>query len=291
MITWPEALYKDLARRRCVIYLGSGVSKNSQNEQGEHPKTWKEFLLFLADCKEMSKEQKSLLCSKIECGDYLLVCELAHDFLGEERYNNILRQEFQQKRFEHSDIHESIQQLDSRLVVSANFDQIYENYARQVTKGAVTVKNYYDDDLASYIRNSDDLILKLHGTIDTPNKMVFTQSQYAEARNHNPGFYQILSALITTHTFLFLGAGLNDPDIRLLLENYAFQYQWSRKHFFVIPNDQLSKSEMKVFERSLNLEFILYNSENNHQELKDSLKELNALVDAYREELSKTQQW
>ena len=29
MISWPEELVTDIARRKCVLYLGSGVSANS----------------------------------------------------------------------------------------------------------------------------------------------------------------------------------------------------------------------------------------------------------------------
>lgn len=37
---WPEKLVEDIARRRCVLFLGSGVSANSTNVAGERPKSW-----------------------------------------------------------------------------------------------------------------------------------------------------------------------------------------------------------------------------------------------------------
>ena len=39
-ISWPNSLVNDIARRRCVIFLGSGISRNSVNEAGIRPKTW-----------------------------------------------------------------------------------------------------------------------------------------------------------------------------------------------------------------------------------------------------------
>lgn len=30
MINWPEALVEAIARRRCVLFLGSGISANSK---------------------------------------------------------------------------------------------------------------------------------------------------------------------------------------------------------------------------------------------------------------------
>lgn len=291
MINWPISLIKDIARRRSAIYLGSGVSRNSSNSKGDHPKTWKLFLQHASDAGGFSKDDKDLIDRKIAEGDYLLVCELIRELMGLDNYCRLLREEFQLKQFVHASIHEAVQKLDSRLVVSANFDQIYENYAKSITHGAVSVKNYYDKDLASYIRDSEDMVLKIHGSIDNPHDMIFTQSEYAEVRSKYPEFYQIFNALLITRTFLFLGSGLSDPDIRLLLENYSFQYRWSRKHFFVIPKDQLSNIEISIYSKILNLEFLLYDPVNNHQELTDSLWDLVAQVEAFRDKLSKTQEW
>ena len=44
MINWPQVLVDDIARRKCVIFLGAGVSKNSRNHEGRIPKNWLEFL-------------------------------------------------------------------------------------------------------------------------------------------------------------------------------------------------------------------------------------------------------
>lgn len=49
MINWPDRLVEDLAKKRCVIFLGSGVSANSKNDEGQHPPTWANFLTEGAD--------------------------------------------------------------------------------------------------------------------------------------------------------------------------------------------------------------------------------------------------
>lgn len=43
MIDWPEALVEAIARRRCVLFLGSGISANSKNSSGKQPATGKSF--------------------------------------------------------------------------------------------------------------------------------------------------------------------------------------------------------------------------------------------------------
>lgn len=291
MILWPDILIEDIAKRQCIIYLGSGVSHNSINDAGEHPMTWKAFLEYGAEQHELSKQQKMDIKKNIKKEDYLLSCELLRTFLGEQNFYDLLGKCFREPRFKYAEIHQHIFSLDTKIVVTPNFDQIYEGYAMRESNNSVTIKNYYDNDLANFIRRPQRLILKLHGNINTPSRMIFTQSDYAKARTQNADFYQLLNALISTQTFLFLGAGLNDPDIRLLLENYAFQYQFSRCHYFVIPKNQLSEAEIQIHEKSLKVKFITYSAKDNHRELTESLVRLYSLVDSKRTEIASTLGW
>lgn len=291
MINWPSSLIKDIARRNCVLYLGSGVSHNSQNANGEHPMTWVEFLNNSTNNTDLSNKQKKEISNKIKVSDYLMACELYRRYVGREAFNEIVKDAYQKPKYKEADIHQQIFKLDSRIVVTPNFDRIYDTYASSESKSTIVTKHYYDTDIANFIRDSDRIILKIHGCISKPDRMIFSQVDYAKARNKYSGFYQILNALIITQTFVFLGAGLNDPDIRLLLENYSFQYEWSRKHFFVIPNKQLTDTERKIYEESLNISFILYDSSNNHKELTDSLRDLVEKVEISRLEIAESQDW
>lgn len=291
MMNWGDSIIMDIARRQCVLYLGSGVSHNSSNASGDHPMTWRAFLLTGAEKDELTTKQKLEIKKKVNNGDYLMACELLKRYLGDESFNDYLDTSFRTPRFTEAEIHKEIFKLDSRIVITPNFDNIYETYASNATHGAISSKNYYDNDIASSIRKRDPFILKLHGSISTPDQMIFTQVDYAKARNQYSSFYQLLNALLLTQTFLFMGAGLNDPDIKLLLENYAFQYKTSRKHYFLIPKNQLSPKEREIYEESLNIKFILYNPVDNHKELTDSLHELNTLVEAKRQVLAREQSW
>ena len=41
---WPDDLILELARKRCVLFLGSGISANATDIDGNHPPTWRKFL-------------------------------------------------------------------------------------------------------------------------------------------------------------------------------------------------------------------------------------------------------
>mgnify|MGYP004445315317 CR=1 FL=1 len=126
------------------------------------------------------------------------------------------------------------------------FDKIYETNAVSKSRGTIAVKNYYDTDLADFIRNDQFIIIKNHGTIDVKDRIIFTQSDYAKTRIQNSDFYKIMEALILTHSFVFFGAGVNDPDIRLLFENYSCSYNLSRNHYFTIPEGELTHKQLEI---------------------------------------------
>lgn len=88
-----------------------------------------------------------------------------------------------------------------------------------------------------------------------------------------------------------MGAGLNDPDISLLLEDYNFKYGFARKHFFVIPNSELTKDERDIYETSMGLQFLEYDPRNNHSYLLESIKDLNQKVEEKRREISLSTNW
>lgn len=46
MIDWPKELITEIARRRCVLFFGAGISMNSVSMDGKlRPPSWGEFLL------------------------------------------------------------------------------------------------------------------------------------------------------------------------------------------------------------------------------------------------------
>jgi hypothetical protein len=166
VIDWPPDLVEDIAARRCVLFLGAGVSKNAKNQRGERPKDWFEYLNLLATKIADSSQRKEVeVC--IEESDLLTACELAQQFLRPDHFKRILLEEFSDKRFEPADIHDDIISIDSRFVLTTNFDKLYENRANQIQQNTVLVKNYYDTDVADVFRRSQRVVLKVHGTIDS----------------------------------------------------------------------------------------------------------------------------
>lgn len=286
---WPEELIMELARKRCVLFLGSGISANATDNDGHHPPTWHRFLE--TGLSRVQEPERHIIEKCLNSYDYLMACELLRKKLGGEQFDNLLKEQFRGIGFSAAPIHKHIFSLDSRITITPNFDKIYDNYAQTTSRNTIVLKHYYDNDIIKYLRGRDSLIIKNHGTIDTTDKIIFTQSDYAKARIENSDFYKIMEALILTHTFVFLGAGLNDPDIKLLFENYATTFHLSKNHYFVIPNNIYSDIELQVYKETMHLDFIKYDPKDNHQELTNGLENLVQQVSIKREEVRDNMWW
>jgi hypothetical protein len=286
MIKWPKEVVSDISRRRCVLFLGSGISMNSVNADGRRPKTWHAFLK--STLEEINP--KSHINKLLNETDYLTACEVIKRELGKEEFTRIVREEFL-TAYKPAEIHKRIFALDSRIVATPNFDKIYETYANSEANGSIVVKQHYDSDVISSIRGSGRIILKVHGTIDSPNNLIFTRAEYAEARTKYATFYEVLEALALTHTFVFLGCGVNDPDIKLLLEDTLFKHNSSRSHVMLLPKKALHDSVIAVIQDTMNLNIIQYSNKDNHKELLESINNLVQLVEAERDELKINMNW
>lgn len=293
MINWPEKLITAVARRRCVLFLGAGVSANATNKDGDRPPTWKTFLeKILADNAARLASDTAELQDLINNSEYLIACEIIVDKLGESVFGDLTASAFRRPGYKPSDIHKAIFGLDSRIVISPNVDKIYEDYASSESASTVVVKSYSDRDLAKYIRSEDYLIIRAHGSVDETAKMIFTHGQYSNARIEYSSFYRLLDALILTHTFLFIGCGINDPDIQLVLENANFSYKECPPHYFLTAENAFNPGRQRIICKNRNLEMLTYeNPDGSHANLLTELNALKDLVEKKRGELSGNYSW
>lgn len=289
MITWPQPLIEEIARRRSVIFLGAGVSLQCLNAAGHKPKDWQGLLSAAVGVMPGPTARKKEVRALIKAGDYLTACDVIRERMGHTLFYDFVKRELLTPNFQPAPIHDTIIQLGSRILATPNFDKLLENKAGALPGPPVLTKNYYDADVAALAKGPTSVILKVHGTIDSPHKMIFTRADYTRARNEHWAFYAVLEALFITHTFLFLGCGLNDPDIKLLLEDHAFIHKWAEPHYFVMRKGTVAPSIIPAIERNLNIKILQYSG--NYSDLKPNLDALQVAVTAARAQMQLTASW
>lgn len=290
MINWPDSLVRDIALRKCVLVLGAGISMNSVNGAGVRPKSWMDFLNH-AISQVPENNYKTSIKKLVKNGDYLTACEIIKKQMGRPNFVDLVQNEFHAPGFIPSLIHQTIFNLDAKIVITPNFDNIYDRFALQETHGTIIIKKYYEPDVAETIRLNKRLIIKNHGSIEDPNNLIFSRRDYSEARTKHKAFYEILDSLSITNTFLFLGCGTNDPDIRLLLEDYQNRFQYSREHYFVLPKKSNPLGVNQILQETMNIKILEYDKKDHHIEFIESLEDLVTRVELQREEIAKNQNW
>lgn len=288
MIQWNEEIISAISRRRSVIMIGSGVSRNSTNHIGRRPATWVDFL----NDASQRIPNPDIVISLIQQKDYLTACEIIKRKIGDDEFIKLVQQEFQRPGYEAADIHKHIYDLDSSIVASPNFDLIYDTYATNASHGTLIKKDHTSNDLLSYVSGGDTrLLLKTHGTADAAHQLIFTRKDYAEARTKYRLFYDLLKALVLTHTFIFIGCGVDDPDIKILFEDVQYAYGMMPFHYMTLPSGEVDPEILNVASTSMKLKFLEYSPQNGHEELTSSIEELVALVEERREQLAREQTW
>lgn len=282
IVKWPQELIDEISDRRVVLFFGSGVSANSLSaDKKRRPPTWRSFLLTAS--ARVPRRLKASVQGLMEQNNLLLACDVIREAVGRDVFKRLLRDCFHDPGYGHSDVHGHLLRIDAKVSITPNFDTIYDTYLSAATSNTVLVKNYYDEDIADALRSKYSTVIKLHGTITAPDKLIFTLSDYAQARSSANQVYDLVRALLCTHTFLFIGCGLDDPDIKLLLEDYRYKHASGGKHYFLCPKGYLHPEVLAVIGRTLNLDFVGYeNSAGDYSNFGESLKILVEQVELAR---------
>jgi len=253
MILWPISLVREIAARRCVFFLGAGVSASALDRTGNSPKTWGEFITE-ASALIQNRREKTEVEKLIKSKQYLLALQGVRDRVNQADYRDLLDKHFNNQNYQPSQLHECIYELDSRIVITTNFDRIYEKYClKTANTEAYKIINYYSCDLVDEIRSDARLIIKAHGSIDDISKMIFTRSEYHQVKQSHSQFYEIIKAIFLTHTVVFIGCSLADPDVLLLLEDVKITGSSERPHYAIIKKNSMSTLELSDWRKTYNI--------------------------------------
>lgn len=287
MTNWPESLVIELAARRCIIFLGSGTSLSATKRTAggdQNPPNWKGFLEILRDGHNRGTQGDLDIANALLAGEKYLDCAevLRTTCIHDADYSRLLARTFEGYR--PTAIHSHIEKIDQKIVVSTNYDSLYEDQCRQ-GDGAdgYVVLNYYDEGLLARMRSPKRLVIKAHGSVNRPEATVLTRSDYFAAREKYQGFYKVLESLFLTHTLLFIGYSLSDPDIQLLLENTSITAQSAHPHYALMAQG-IHPAIRAAFLNTYNVEILEFDPANNYVDFGASLEALAGLVLEQREE-------
>ena len=195
MTDWSDNIIKSVARRRAILVLGAGTSFHSTPLPGsKHPPDWATFLSDAA--KKLTKKPQIEAKRLIRAGEYLSACEIIKTHLSDD-WTSCVNEAFGKQKLDPGDLHTKVYALDLPIVMTTNFDKVYQSAATKLSSSTVKVKTYRDKDLAILARGDahSRVLLKVHGSIDDIGSMIFTRSDYIKLRIEHPLFQRVMKAL------------------------------------------------------------------------------------------------
>lgn len=228
---WPDGLVREIADRRVVIFIGSGLSKSAVPTLP----TWSSLLQTLAQ-RLKKKKDRDLIKKLITKGELLDAAQIIRDGVDAADLSGDIRNIFQIRPTPYVALYESLLHLDPKTIVTTNYDEFIERNFEHFSGGSEAhsiVKHdglHLINDLRSPIRS----IVKIHGCVSNPHDIVLDRASYFEAKKNNPAIFATVSALMTVNTVLFLGYSVSDPDIRIILENIHMVSKSSNSHYALV---------------------------------------------------------
>ena len=181
-------------------------------------------------CREImihcsTEEHASLRSFFIEEGP-LDCAQLFRQTVGEANYREFLLSQFDAGRqpfIRTTPSHAALVRLDLPLLFTTNYDELIEaayHEAGQQLRVTISEEQFK----ARRAERPDRHLVKLHGSIEQPDSIVLTRSDYAQARVDRKEMLGFLRTEMAETSFLFVGFSLSDPNFNLLHDDIRLVY-------------------------------------------------------------------
>jgi hypothetical protein len=274
----PPNLAKAYKDGSFAIFVGAGLSRPSGLPTWEgllnELITYSKDNLNLPDQKEL--ELRAL--SK-QPGKYLTVAEELKDIMSTDL------QKYIKRRFNDSSLTPSVTlqkviRLKAKFIITTNYDTLLENAFILVNNRLPNQLSYKDAaTINDNILSNEPFILKAHGDArSAPNEIIITEMDYRNIIYKEKGYQSVLHVLFSTCNVLFLGASLEDPELKLLLGYiHNIFHGGSPKHFALMDEEGLTSVEIDRWRKDFNIQISTYNPKDNHAAVEHFVDELLAI--------------
>ena len=198
---FPPPFLADIVRGRCLPFIGAGFSLNAKLPDGKSMKDWEGVGHLVAD--QLQGFSYSTAVEAISTYDY----EHSRAKLVE-----LLSMALHVGEAQPGPAHEAFCRIPFERVVTTNWDFLMEDgYA---LTGRRCTPMILEEQLAVAHADARVTLLKLHGDIHHPTRMVATEEDYDGFLARFPLLATYLSSMLIDNTALFIGYSLEDADFR-----------------------------------------------------------------------------
>lgn len=218
-----------------TFFVGAGISKLS-----DAPK-WSE--LIDAFSEELGRAKKSYYSNE----EYLSIPQMYYYSIEQDEgmYYDFINNCFGSNKLNPNAIHKMLLDFNPRAFITTNFDDLLETAASENCQGFKAVA--CDDEISEI--NGNRFILKLHGDLKHRN-VVLKEEDYLNYSENFKLVETLLKSIFATNTVVFIGYGLNDYNIKLILNwtKTLLKEKFNKPIFIYTDDAELSKEELRYHE-------------------------------------------
>lgn len=243
-----EDLKQALAMQKLVIFVGAGVSRNSNLP------TWGQMVQVFAEHIGYPSIERLAMEEYIRIPQYFYCMDESENHKD---YYQIIR-ELVPRDAKANILDELIVSLNPRHLVTTNYDKLLDQIAdgyEIIREGKQLLKG-----------TANQYLIKMHGDIDQVEKLVFKEEDYLYYSETHRLMEVFLKALLIDHVFLFVGYSLNDYNLKTFVSWIEYIAQEMRakdgmhKNYFLSSSVHAEKDYLQKYYEGKGLEVInLYN--------------------------------
>lgn len=175
------------------------------------------------------------------------------------------------KRYSPNPYHESIVRTNVKTIWTTNYDTIIED---SFSNAILDIKTT-DEDISRFVPDNQLEIIKMHGCIRRSRRddIVISEADYEDYFLNRPATAQRLRMDLLTKSFLFIGYGLGDPNIKsTLIEARRLAKSATRQHYLITK--EKSSKEFDLWCKNLKRSGISVVTIKEHSDLREILDKL-----------------
>jgi SIR2-like domain len=198
---FPKPVLDDLVTGKWLPVVGAGMSLNAKVPTG------KKMPLWAAMSKELSDEQDNVDPTSVLDG----ISAYEHEF-GRARLIERLSDILLIREAQPGNAHREFCTIPFDIVCTTNFDFLLERQYDLTPRYVYPVVD--EEQLSINAGHAGTLLLKLHGDLRHPGRLIVTEADYDGFLANYPLLATYLSNQLITKTAVFIGYSLDDPDFR-----------------------------------------------------------------------------
>ncbi|MBY5416153.1 SIR2 family NAD-dependent protein deacylase [Rhizobium leguminosarum] len=237
---FPKPLLDDLANGRWLPVIGAGMSLNASLPAGKAMPLW----------GDLGKAFERDLADFSAVGPVDAMSAYEHEY-GRARLIERLSELLHLRDALPGEAHRAFCSIKFDLVCTTNFDFLLERQYESIPRFVNPVVD--EEQLSLNVAADGTVLLKLHGDLRHPSRLVVTEADYDAFLTRYPLIATYLANLLITKTAVLIGYSLDDPDFRQIWQVVNQRLGKTRRQAYAIAVGAQSADVARYARRGVTL--------------------------------------